>query len=165
MVIDFGRMTSALDDASPTVTPAAGAGPVSTTVAVDDLPPSTAVGSTAIEDADGGGSSMSVADTCPGVIVFDDPSLIVVVMPLVVVCVAVFAGFAVMIARAALATGVVVILNVCRSAVAGTVMDAGTDAFTLDDVNVTARPCDGVGPLNTTVPVVVAPPISLAGLS
>ena len=112
MVIDFGRMTSALDDASPTVTPDAGAGPVRTTVAVADLPPSTAVGLTAIEDADGGGSSVSVAVTCPGIIVFDDPSVIVVVMPLVVVCVATPPGFTVMIACAALVTGVVVILNV-----------------------------------------------------
>jgi len=65
----------------------------------------------------------------------------------------------------ALATAVVVIVNVAEVAPCATVTVAGTVAAALLDASVTTLPPAGAGPVSVTVPVDDAPPATLVGLS
>jgi hypothetical protein len=120
--------------------PAAGAGPFSVTVPVDDAPPRTEVGLNVTELS---AAAVTVNDTELELLVYDAEILTELVV----------------------ATGEVVTVKVAEVAFAGTVMLAGTTAIVpLLLLSTTAAPDEGAGPLRVTVPVDELPPSTEVGL-
>ena len=133
-----GTVAAALLDANVTVSPPAGAGPVSVSVAVEVPPPFTEVGESEIPDRVAGETIM-LTDF--------------VTVPRVAVRVAVVLA----------ATGVVVIVKVAEDEPSGTVTVAGTTATAELDETETTIPPAGALPLRKTVPTVDAPPTTVLG--
>ncbi len=128
-----GTVADALLEASVTVTPPVGAGPLRVRVPVELVPPVTEVGEREIAERLGG----------PTITLH-----VFVVAPSVEVRVAVVA----------LVTGLVVIANVAEEAPAGTVTEPGTTTAALLEESVTTNPPSGALPLRLTVPTLDAPP-------
>ena len=125
---------------SVTTAPAAGAGPFSVTVPVEEVPPVTDVGLTLTELATGA-FTVNVA-----------------------FCV-VLLNVAEIVTDVLLATGLVLAVNVAVVAFAATVTLPGTVAApVLLLLSVTTAPPVGAGPLRVTVPVDELPPVTDAGL-
>ena len=133
-----GVATGELELARVTEIPALGAGPVNVIVPVEPVPPVTLVGESVSESAVGA-STVSVAD-------FVTPSVAEIVTGVL--------G----------ATGFVWMLNIADVIPAETVTFAGGEATAeLPVVSVTEIPPLGAAPFNVTVPMLVAPPITLLG--
>lgn len=127
-------------DESWTETPPVGAGPVSVTVPVDELPPVTVLGEN--DTALGTGGEMVRIAAAEALW-----------------------ALAVRVAVADAATGVVVMENVAVVAPAGTVTVAGTVARLLLDLRFTTTPPLGATTASVTVPVHCVPPVTGSGLA
>jgi hypothetical protein len=125
-----------------TVVPAAGAGPLSVTVAVEGLPPTTAFG-------------FKVTEVTTGAVTVSVALTVVVPVPV----------FAEIEGVALLPTASDVIVNVPVVAPAGIVIDAGTVAAAVAlELRSTVKPPVGAGPAMVTEPVEEVPPTTEVGL-
>ena len=139
-VTDAGVTALALLELRLTTDPPVGAGPLSVTVPVELLPPTTEVGATETE-AGTGGTTVTIALT-------------------VEAC-----ELAVMVTLVEAATGEVLIVKVPVVPPAGTVILAGTFAAGLLEVNEITAPLDGAGAASVTVPVDIEAPVTEVGAS
>jgi hypothetical protein len=139
MVILAGTVAALEFEVTTICVPSAGAGPLSFTVPVVLAPPTRLVGLRAKE------VRMGARTLKPKVLV--DPL-----------------KEAVMVAAVFVATAKVVTLNVALVEPAKTVTSAGTVAVLEFELRATTSPPVGATPLSFTVPVVLAPPTTLAGL-
>jgi hypothetical protein len=139
-VTDAGTVAAAVfEEESVTAAPPAAAMPVSVTVPVELVPPSTLAGAR-VTDVSAAGVTVSVA---------------VWVTP---------AQTAVIVTEVEEATPSVVTVKVFVEAPAGTVTEAGTVAAPVfEEDSVTTTPPAGAGPVSVTVPVELLPPTTLAG--
>ena len=137
VTLEGGTALVLLDD-NVTGIPPVGAGPVSVTVPVEDVPPTTDVGETVRVLGTGG----------------------VIVRTAVA---EVLLAVAVIVAAVDAATGVVAMVNEPVVAPAATVTFAGGTALVLLDERVTTKPPEGAGPLSVTVPVDDVPPTTDVG--
>ena len=134
-----GTIADELLDASATNKPPVGAGPLSVTVPVDDVPPATVVG-------------FNTTDVVTGAVTVSDAFALVVNAPAEIVDVAFDA------------TGDVETVNVAVVWPSATVTVAGTVAALLsDDVRLTTVPPAGAAASKVTVPVLDVPPMTDAG--
>lgn len=134
-----GTIADELLDASATNKPPVGAGPLSVTVPVDDVPPATVVG-------------FNTTDVVTGAVTVSDAFALVVNAPAEIVDVAF------------VATGDVETVNVAVVWPSATVTVAGTVAALLsDDVRLTTVPPAGAAASKVTVPVLDVPPMTDAG--
>ena len=134
------NVAEALLELRVTTAPEGPAGPLSVTVPVEVLPPTTDVGFSDRPDR--------VAALIVSVAVFDVP-----------------ADVAVIVAEVFEFTAMVVTVNGTVEAPAGTVTDASTVAFVLLEESVTTVPPGPAFPLSVTVPVDEVPPVTVVGLS
>ena len=134
-----GTIADELLDASATNKPPVGAGPLSVTVPVDDVPPATVVG-------------FNTTDVVTGAVTVSDAFALVVNAPAEIVDVAF------------VATGDVETVNVAVVWPSATVTVAGPVAALLfEDVRLTTVPPAGAAASKVTVPVLDVPPMTDAG--
>ena len=122
-----------------TVNPEGGAGPVSTSVPTDPVPPVTGFG-------------LSVSDMMPAGLTTRLP--LILLAPSVAVTITVFV----------VATPTVVAVNVCEELPPAMLTLAGTVTDRSELFNVTVTPPVGAGWLSVTVPVELVPPVTVPGL-
>ncbi len=137
-VTDADVAAQPLLEASCTVRPPVGAAPLSVTVPVEEVPPTTEVGDT-VRLVGVGGMTVRAA--------------VAVELP----------ETAVIVAEVVAASGIVATTNVAEVAPSATVTLLGGIAYPLLDVKVTTAPPIGAGAASVTVPVDDIPPITLAG--
>ncbi len=140
IVTEAGTVALVLLDVSVTTRPFVGAGPLMVAVPVEDVPPTTDVGETAM--------LVRVGTVMVRVAVLDVPANVPVIVTEVLVD-----------------TAVVVIANVALLDPAATVTVAGRVALVLLELSATTLPPGPAGPVRVAVPVEPVPPMTDVGLT